>query len=233
MENGTAEVEVTPQLHRIIHSVLLIAMALVGVCGNTLVFIAFCLSRRLQTKTNIFVVNLAAADILTCVCLPIISLSLLVDEGIHTKSWLNTLCAIDIGVIKISLRCSFMMLVFIAVNRYVLITKSQETYKRMFQTKFTVIFLCISWMYPILFVTSQSLSGVIHMGYDVKSHSCNLGSDHHLLYGTLVFSTIALKITVIAYCYGRLYLFLRRHNKQMQKERVQEKWREKKRMSCY
>ncbi|KAJ8024387.1 Orexin receptor type 1 [Holothuria leucospilota] len=93
------------------------AIMLVGVCGNTLIFVAYCLSRRLQTKTNIFVINLAAADILTCACLPITTLAILLDVNVNTRSWLDPLCAVDIGAIKISFNCSFTTLTLIALNR--------------------------------------------------------------------------------------------------------------------
>lgn len=194
---------------------------LIGVCGNTLIFIAYCLSRRLQTKTNIFVINLAAADILTCACLPITTLALLLDVNVNTRSWLDPLCAVDIGAIKVSFNCSFTTLTLIALNRYVLITKSKGTYKRIFQRKFILMLVCISWLYPILYATPQIIFGLYYLGYDEKTHSCNVLSDNPIpyLYDILSAGHIILKITLIVISYGKIHLFLRRHNKRMQRER--------------
>ncbi|KAJ8024381.1 G-protein coupled receptor moody [Holothuria leucospilota] len=226
MENVTVgEVDAIPKEIRVVLSVIVIAITIIGICGNTLVFIAYCLSRRLQTKTNMFVINLAAADILTCVFLPVIVLSLLLDANVNTKPWLDTLCAVDTGAIKIFLLSSFATLAFVGVNRYVLITKSRETYKRIYQRKFIFIFLCICWLYPMLCVTLPTVFGFLHFGYDEKIHACREGPDHprSYVYGTLVFIHIFLPVTMIVYCYGQIYLFLRHHHKQMLKSTVKKR----------
>lgn len=219
MENFTAgEDDVVPIHHRIILSVILIAVTVTGIFGNTLIIIACCLSRRLQTKTNIFVINLTAADFLTCILLPIAALSLLIDVDENSRSWLDTLCTIDLEGIRIFLGCSVMTLAFIAVNRYVLITKSRETYRRIYQRKFIVIFISISWLYQVLSFIPQLAYGVLHFGYDEKLHACNVGTDHDQspLYGILLIIGILLPIAMMVYSYGRIYLFVRHHNKQMQ-----------------
>ncbi|KAJ8024380.1 Melanopsin [Holothuria leucospilota] len=227
MENVTQKgvldnVEFVPKHFRILNSVILITITLVGIFGNTLIFIAYCLSRRLRTKTNIFVINLAVADILTCVCLPVVAFSLLVDVNVDTRSWLDTVCGIDFGATQIFVCSSFLTLAFIAVNRYVLITKSQETYKWLYQRKFILIFISISWLYPTLFVTLPLLFDIGYIGYDENMHACGALTDHprSYLYDMIIVSNGTLPIAMIVYSYGQIYLFLKRHNKQMQEGRV-------------
>ncbi|KAJ8024390.1 G-protein coupled receptor moody [Holothuria leucospilota] len=225
MENITAEeADVVPRHHRIIISVILMAITVTGIFGNTLTFIAYCLSRRLQTKTNMFVINLAAADILTCVCLPINTLALLLDVNVNTRSWLNTLCAVDYGGLGIFLTSSFMTLAFIAVNRYVLITKSTEAYRRIYRRKFTLIFISACWLFPTLTLTPQLVLGILYIGYDETLHACSEGSNprwQHLS-DMILMIVFGLPTVAIIYSYGRIYLFLRRHNKQMQEGMLSE-----------
>ncbi|KAJ8024391.1 Adenosine receptor A2a [Holothuria leucospilota] len=221
MENVTARGGyVVPKHHRILLSVMLMTITLIGISGNTLIFIAYCLSRRLRTKTNAFLINLAAADILTCVFLPAIALPLLLDVEVPVQPWLNTLCAVNYVAIWILTSTSIMTLAFIAVNRYILITKSKKTYEQIYKRKFIFAFLCVSWLHPILYVTLQlALGRLLVFGYNEKMHGCTTGLEdpRSYWYDIVDFANITLVITMIVYCYGRIYLRLRRHNKQMQK----------------
>lgn len=227
MENSTAaEVDVIPQGVRIVNSFILTAITVVGIAGNTLVFIAYCLSRRLQTKSNIFVINLATADFLTCLSLPVITFFLLLDVDGHTKPWMDILCTIDFGAFGIFVQTSFMTLAFIAVNRYVLITKSQKTYKWLYQRKFVFIFLCVSWLCPTFLVTLPLVFGALHIGYDENLHACGALTDHpesHQIYNLISFCITIIQITMIVYSYGRIYLFLRRHNKKILEGKVKDR----------
>lgn len=216
----TGEVDVVSILYRIIHSVILIAVMVTGLFGNTLIFTAYCLSRKLQTKTNIFVINLAAADILTCVSFPAPLLTRILDVDVNTTPSLKALCAVHSWAVTIFLGASFMTLAFIAVNRYFLITKRQETYTRLYQKKFIFIFLSVSWLYPMLSLIPQLNSGFRNVGLDEKTRVCKLGTDHRtrsFLYDMFLVISTMLVITTIVYSYAGIYLFLRRHNKKMQK----------------
>ncbi|KAJ8024382.1 G-protein coupled receptor moody [Holothuria leucospilota] len=230
MENGTAGEVVISKGDRLVASVVILLSMIAGIVGNTLVVIAFSLSRRLRTKTNVFVVNLATADILTCVSLPVVVLVLLLDVDMPAENWLNTLCAFNFAVTQIFIGTIFTTLALIAVNRYILITKSKETYKRIFRRKFIFLFLCMSWLYPTLFVVLPLISGIGRIGYNYKVHTCGVRAEHSgsLLYSAIVSSSLTIPTTMIIYCYGGIYLFLRRRNKQMQGVRPPKKGRGKK-----
>lgn len=76
--------EIPPQFNprwiRILDAILLILITVIGMTGNTLVILSVCLSHKLRTKTNIFVVNLAFADFFTCCTLPVVAWSLLAES---------------------------------------------------------------------------------------------------------------------------------------------------------
>ncbi|KAJ8024392.1 Rhodopsin, GQ-coupled [Holothuria leucospilota] len=217
MENVTGrDFDVFPKFHGIITYVIMTAVAVTGIFGNTLLFLAYWLSRRLQTKTNIFVINLATADMLTCVFL---SFSILLGASGLANAWLDSLCAVHMVALFIFTFCSMMTLAFISVNRYVLITKSKDTYERIYRKKFMFFFLCISWLFPILFVTTQLFFGRhVLFGYDKTIQACTTGLGHprSYLYEKLDLVYIFIVATIIVYSYGRIYKFLRRHNKKMQ-----------------
>lgn len=221
MENSTFTAEnISPFLAtlRVIDAIVLMTITVIGVVGNTLVFIAYCVSYKIRTKTNIFVINLAAADFMTCSLLPIVSWSLLIKvDGI--AHWLDVLCGFTIGAIQAFASCSIMMLASIAANRFVLITRSRETYKSLYQNKFIAVWLILSWTYPVLVVTVPLLFGVGHLGFDPEIHACGARADNprSYLYDAIVVGiVIPLPAVVTIYCYGGIYFYIKSHNRNLE-----------------
>lgn len=217
----TGEVVFIPREVRIVNSVIIILLMIIGIAGNSLVVFAYCLSRRLQTKTNVFVINLAVADILTCVCLPVFVMSLLLEIDLPSNPWLDVLCGVEYTLLQIFVCCSLLTLALIAANRYVLVTKIQETYEWLYQKRFIALSLCFSWLYPSLFIILLPAVGVGHIGYDENLHACGARSDHpkSYLYDMIIVCHGILPISLILYSYGGIYLHIRHHKKLMERRR--------------
>ena len=110
-----------------------------GVIGNAYVIIAVLLSKKLRTFTNIFIVNQSCSDLLSCF------FTVFVLFGNDTY-----LCWFSIFLVIISVQCSIFNIAAIAINRYILITKSNSNYRRFFTSPITNCVMVASvWIIPI------------------------------------------------------------------------------------
>lgn len=205
-----------PQIIRIIDASVLSAIAIIGVVGNTLVFVAYTLSYKIRTKTNIFVVNLAAADFLTCLFLPFVAWSLLIEVE-RVDHWLDILCGLAMGVIQVFAACSMVTIFSIAVNRYVLITRSRHTYNKLYRIKVITLWILFSWIYPVLVITVPLIFNIGQLGFDIKIHACGTKTDHKLsyYYDLILIVTLAPFPATVTACYASIYLYVKKHNKRI------------------
>lgn len=195
---------------------------ILGLIGNTMVFIAFALSKRLQTKTNMFVVNLAFADFLTSILMPIFAWSLIADVLFPVPEWIDTMCALAIGAAQGSVGCSLVTLSLIAMNRLILITRKRKTYERIYRNRNVAIFICIAWLYPFACEIIPLLFGIGELGFDEVAHICGTKTNHEhsYIYDVLVVGLlIPVPLLIISYSYARIFCFIRIHNKQLGEHR--------------
>ncbi|XP_071812054.1 melanopsin-A-like [Apostichopus japonicus] len=207
-----------PRSLRIFDGVMHLTAGFLGVIGNTMVFIAFVISKRLQTKTNIFVVNLAFADFLTCILMPIFTWSLIADLDQEVDQWFDTMCAFAIGIAQGSVGCSLLTLSFIAMNRLVLITQTKETYTRIYRGRNVALFILIAWLYPITSAMVPLFFNIGELGYDEVAHICGTKTSHpqSYLYDVLVVVLlIPVPMVIIIYSYARIFYFISVHNNQL------------------
>ncbi|KAJ8024590.1 Melatonin receptor type 1C [Holothuria leucospilota] len=212
---STAE-EISQSLRTADATILAVA-SIVGLLGNSLVFISFCLSRKIRSKTNIFVVNLSVADFLTCCFLPVIAWSLLVETD-QIDSKMDTMCGFTTAAVQQLSGCSVLTLTAIAINRYILITKTLPTYKMVYDHKYMLIWLTVTWLFPFLPGIVPLLFGVGHLGFDKDLHACGAKTDNansHLYDFIFVGILIPGPMLVTIFCYVRIYLYIANHNKHL------------------
>ncbi|PIK39189.1 putative opsin Rh5-like [Apostichopus japonicus] len=147
--------EVSPltNIERIILAVLCAVVAVCGILGNGLVILAVWFSRRLRTATNVYVVNLSLADIVTCLSVPIYVMALMSWE---TWPGSELPCTLVAALSMICVGCSQFTLAGIALNRYVLVTKARDVYTSLYCRRNLVISTICTWLIPILAVTLPS-----------------------------------------------------------------------------
>ncbi|XP_071805574.1 melatonin receptor type 1C-like [Asterias amurensis] len=143
-------------------------VAVSGLVGNTMVIMAVVLSKKLQTSTNAFVVNLATADLISCLATPFAAVALFSIDGWPLP---ELVCAVSAAIYFLSLGCSIMNLASIAINRYVLITKPMQTYQAIYTHKKIAAMLAVTWVYPAL-ICSLPLFGIGKWGYSEKYGTC-------------------------------------------------------------
>ena len=198
---------------RIIIAIMLCTISLVGSVGNSLVILAVVLSRKLRTPTNLFVVNLASADLMTCLSLPFQVIAVLSRSGWPLPEWI---CAVLGVVVLVCLGASMVTLALIAFSRWYLLTKPRLSFQRMYTIRNYCLMIGFSWMYPSLLTIVPHFTGLGVLGYSIKYKRCTQDNyyptaDYYsLIAGAGVIIPLSIAIAVI---YIRIYLFVYRHNK--------------------
>ncbi len=200
---------------RIALACCLLLIAIVGIIGNSMVIIAVILSKTLQTKTNVFVVNLSISDLIVCCFLPWSAVALLSDDKwlIPGAEWV---CQITGMTIFMSIGVSMWNLVFIAVNRLVLITKPLSTYQKIYSSWTLSIMLVISWIIPVALVGMPTFIGFGGFSFDRVTHSCSdeiKNTAQAAKYDIYQSITTAVMLTIISVSYVIIYRHVKRHFK--------------------
>ncbi|XP_071794313.1 histamine H2 receptor-like [Asterias amurensis] len=189
-------------------------VALSGFVGNVLVILAVVLSKKLQTRTNAFVVNLASADLVTCLTAPFAAVALFSMKGWPMP---EVVCTVAAAIGFTSLGCSIMNLAAISINRFVLITRSIGTYHSIYTPKKIATTLVFTWLYPAL-VCSLPFFGIGKWGYSDKYKTCTQDTSvessdlFSLLLSALIYP---IPLIILFVCYFKIYRHVTGHMKKM------------------
>ncbi|PIK55947.1 putative alpha-1D adrenergic receptor-like [Apostichopus japonicus] len=201
-------------LQRTILAVFAALVAAIGIPGNILVMVAVSFSKRLQTKTNAFVVNLACSDLTTCLVLPFQVVALLNDTWPLSEKF----CLFIAVVVWVGLGSSIVNLALISFNRFILITKPRGYYDHLYSKRNIILMLASSWVIPILLVTVPPLCGLGGIGYSQRYKICSADSTHPLSEVYSFISSVLVGIPcliIIVTCYVKIYRFLRAKNREL------------------
>ncbi|CAI9608826.1 unnamed protein product [Staurois parvus] len=119
------EVSGITEFSRIFQPFIQILVLLIGVCGNTLVLLTYGFSRKVKSKTDIYLINLAIADLLQLMTLPF-----WITSAINGWMFDNTMCKLVQGVFAINFFSGFLFLTCISVDRYHEIVLAVEAHTR-------------------------------------------------------------------------------------------------------
>ncbi|XP_071818621.1 melatonin receptor type 1A-like [Apostichopus japonicus] len=219
--NGSRAVEgmEIPQNQAAIITAYIISIVVaVGIPGNTLVILAVLLSKRLQTVSNIFIVNLAVADLITCCILP-------VKASVHWTNFYSTSlerrCKVELTIVHICVGASLYSLSSIALNRFIGIVSSTQFYKNIYQAKFIVFKLIVIWMIPMsVSILPAFVFGVGQIGFDFHLHTCLPLKEHpttHVLNDIIIYVLYPLPLFIIVFCYTAILVKVLLHNRRLRK----------------
>ncbi|XP_038071649.1 5-hydroxytryptamine receptor 4-like [Patiria miniata] len=200
---------------RAIMATIICLSNVVGFVGNVMVLLAVNLSRKLQTRTNVFVVNLAVADLLTCSSTPFTAVALFSKVGWPMP---EIVCAIMSGFTSIGVACSILTLASISINRYVLIMKTPSTYRSIYTPKKIAAMVAFTWVYPALICCLPVFFGVGKLGYSDKYKTCTQDTSHEtsaILSHTASALIYPIPLIVVFVCYFKIYRHITGHMKKM------------------
>ncbi|XP_038071825.1 beta-3 adrenergic receptor-like [Patiria miniata] len=177
-----------------------------GVLGNSSVLLAVVLSRKPRTTTNVFVVNLAVADLITCLSLPIMILAVL-SENREKLLVSNNLCSFQGFVLIVCIGCSFNNIASIAVYR-AMITRQRNRSRLiwLFNRRCVAAMVAINWLIPFAVGILPVVSEFGSYEYDDKLNTCSFnptdqGSGTFSIILVAIFYPVQLLATFLSYSF--------------------------------
>ncbi|XP_022109790.1 melatonin receptor type 1C-like [Acanthaster planci] len=190
-------------------------ISVVGTVDNALVIAAVILSRKLRNATNMFVLNLSIADFLTCIyTIPINMVAVLSEDNWPPP---NAPCKLAGFLLVLCSSCSLNNLACIAINRYVMITKSKATYKKMFSGQRTLAGIILTWLVPLAVVIFPALSGIMEINFDPVSSLCTwIPTGSVDVFSFIVFATcFPLQVSLIFWGYINIFYYVYAHSQRI------------------
>ncbi|XP_068701102.1 melatonin receptor type 1A-like [Montipora foliosa] len=190
---------------------------IISIVGNVSVLMAFYRNPRLRTSANFYIVSLAVGDIiLATLAMPLCCVSAFLGRWIfgNVACWLQASLAVMLGT------TSLVTLALIAANR--LLTVVYPNTHRRLVSKTTILLSLLFASFataavPLLFYLT-GVTNIFHPGFLVCLFDFSSAS-YSLVIPIAVFETF-LPYQVIFVCYFKIWRFLRNHNAQMFKSRV-------------
>ena len=189
------------------YMVAIFTVCLSGLLGNILVIGSVIVHKKLRVLSNIFIVNLAAADFCVIVVVDVFTLI-----GIHTKGvfFLDKpiLCEF-LGVICItSCACSLWSIAAIGINRYICICH-RLVYLKLFSKKTISFFLIAIWIISF-FIDFPNLVGWGRHGFDERLLYCTYDLSDSLGYSIfLAVFLVTIPFILLTYAYTKIMLYSR------------------------
>eukprot|EP00057_Strongylocentrotus_purpuratus_P019487 XP_011673961.1 PREDICTED: rhodopsin, GQ-coupled-like [Strongylocentrotus purpuratus] len=213
IEKLTVDKKCIPFHHRAIVASVLIGLTLIGLFGNTLVIIAVVVTKKLRTITNILVVNLAFADLVTCLCIPFQVVGLLSQaEGYPLRDFV---CATVAGVFITCICCSSSTLALISIVRWFVITKFVRGQRGFHSPKKIAALVVIIWIVSVALMVVPPLLGIGTLGYSQYYSLCCTTDTNPLnyYYVTIQGTVVAVNLTLTLMFYILIWLHVLQHNK--------------------
>lgn len=178
-------------------------ITLVGGAGNlAVVWIYLNFQRRLKTKTDVYLLNLAVADLLFLFTLPIWA-----QEALTGWCFGSSLCKISLAIYKLNLFCSTLLLTCISTDRYMIIVWSTKVKSSQLERRRRSRWVCLTvWLMSLLLVTPELMFGAT-VEVDSKLYCRNVFPPH--LNNSVKILVLSLQATigfflpfaVMAFCY--------------------------------
>ncbi|KAM9709117.1 B2 bradykinin receptor-like [Menidia menidia] len=133
--------------------VYIMVIAVMGIILNVFVLMVFCLHQKPCTVAEIYLSNLAAADLLLVSCLPFWAVNI-----INKFNWLlgELLCKIVNAGLRMNVFCSIYFLVLVSVDRYVALVHPLS-YERVRRPLFAKVGSFLVWAFGLLLSTPTLL----------------------------------------------------------------------------
>ena len=199
-------------------AVIIIIVACIGILGNTLVIAAVFLHKKLRSVHNVFVVNLAVADLVVNIFIEPFLIVGSLDRGpFFYKHY--SLCEAIAAMVVISCVTSIFSIASIAVERYVFICHNAK--HGTLYNKITLPFIVGGvWLYALL-VDLPNFKFIGWGGHSFNPEILACAFDYAKAnesgYNYFIF-VFGFLIAVIAlfFCYIRIYVFVRKSRTRMQ-----------------
>ncbi|XP_038131321.1 C-C chemokine receptor type 9a [Cyprinodon tularosa] len=175
-------------------------ITLVGGAGNlAVVWIYLSFRKRLKTMTDVYLLNLAVADLLFLVTLP-----LWAAEASHGWIFGPAMCKINSALYKVNLFSSIMLLTCISVDRYIVIVQTTKAQNSQMERRRCSRLVCAGvWLLALLLAVPELSFAVPANSYCRMVYPSNLGNRTKILVLSLQVSMgFFIPFMVMAFCYS-------------------------------
>uniref|UniRef100_A0A8C3SBZ3 G-protein coupled receptors family 1 profile domain-containing protein n=1 Tax=Chelydra serpentina TaxID=8475 RepID=A0A8C3SBZ3_CHESE len=150
-------------------------ICVLGLVGNIFVVMTFALYKKPKSMTDIYLFNMAIADILFVLTLPFWAVNYAAEKWIFG----DFICKITRGIYAINFNCGMLLLAFISMERYIAIVQATKSFKLQARTLAYSRLIClVVWVSSILissstFIFSQSYSHSVNETEEICEHRSN------------------------------------------------------------
>ncbi|XP_072177302.1 somatostatin receptor type 5-like [Diadema setosum] len=199
--------------HSVIISTVYISIIFVGILGNALVIVGVFVTPKLRTPTNVLIVNLAIADLLTCLALPFQTIGVLSPPNEFPLPLF--VCSIIGGVIYVTFTCSAVNLLLIAIIRYYVITRSLRSSHGLNTRKIQAVFAVLAWILAVVYVMVPiHVFHLTEFSYYPGYRQCFTSlTDTIDIYHNYLAVLLGIHLLIIMCCYTRIVIFVKQHQK--------------------
>ncbi|CAH1249273.1 MTNR1A [Branchiostoma lanceolatum] len=183
-------------------SILLVVLIAGGTFGNCLIIGAVYATPSLRSVSNIFIVNLAVADLMVSSVVDTFNIVGVIDQNFLRDH--PVVCELVGFVCVTSCICSLMSVSNIGINRLLFVVKP-HWHASVYTVPKTLMIVAAMWVYSFLFDLPLLLGWGQH-SYDIKTMGCTYDRTHTFSYTLfLVIAGIALPLVVVVGCYSKIF----------------------------
>ncbi|XP_061825221.2 B2 bradykinin receptor-like [Nerophis lumbriciformis] len=171
-----------------------------GIVLNVFVLLVFCLHKKACTVAEIYLSNLAAADLLLVSCLPFWAVN--ISQGFNWPFG-EALCKMVNAGMKMNAYCSIYFLVLVSMDRYVALVHPMS-YGRMRRPKYAKLGCLLVWGLGLLLSASTLIFRAVKYFPEHNIRACTLLYPSQMVElvcdGMLITFSFIIPISIIAFC---------------------------------
>ena len=199
-----------------IEAACLVFVLIGALFGNVILFYIVAKLRALQTKANVFILNLAAADLLVTVFnVPVTCVAVIAEDWILGK----TVCLMTGFITLLTFVASCMALSMISINRYHAIVH-WSSYENIYKRRKCALYVCITWSITIV-LSLPPFFGWAKFDYDPAQSYCFAEWTSSKSYTIFMISVCLLvPLSVMSYCYSNIIRFHKESGRRVMAETI-------------
>lgn len=189
--------------------VYILLITALGIVLNVFVLMVFCLHKKASTVAEIYLSNLAAADLLLVSCLPFWAVN--ISNGFNWPFGQFLCKVVNLGI-KINAYSSIYFLVLVSIDRYVALVHTMS-YGQLRRPKYAKLGCLLMWGFGLLLNIPTLIYRTVEYFPDYGVHACFLDYQNHtvelLCDGMLVVFSFIIPISIISFCTIKIIQALR------------------------
>ncbi|XP_038074005.1 protein trapped in endoderm-1-like [Patiria miniata] len=198
----TDEVEMFVEMHPAwiaTMCVFYIVVGFLGVFGNCIALVALATTPKLRNTCTALIGNLCVTDLITSFQLLFMMTPTQLLKGFPENL---LLCAVVVYLPTTTYSVSLTTLMFIAFNRYLLITRPRTCYRACCGSKQVVLIIVLIWLINFMIFILPAITGTREVIYDREEQGCK--TETNWLVGTIMFSfyVVVPAFVVVPLLYG-------------------------------